>query len=134
MAASDTATESGAIGSYSAFDATMADWKKSLVNWRCGLSEADRHRFGVPPDWNCRDLEFFVSRITFDQLGPDRAAALNAVETRFKLPPDQVEMLIAAGHDALRNNPTFRDFLKSMLGVPTPIATSEVKAREALAE
>jgi hypothetical protein len=134
MAASDTATESGAIGSYSAFDATMADWKKSLVSWRCGLSEADRHRFGVPPDWNCRDLEFFVSRITFDQLGPDRAAALNAVETRFKLPPDQVEMLIAAGHDALRNNPTFRDFLKSMLGVPTPIATSDVKAREALAE
>ena len=43
-------------------------------------------------------------------------------------------MLIAAGHDALRNNPTFRDFLKSMLGVPTPIATSDVKAREALAE
>jgi NTE family protein len=134
MAASDTATESGAIGSYSAFDATMADWKKSLVSWRCGLSEADRHRFGAPPDWNCRDLEFFVSRITFDQLGPDRAAALNAVETRFKLPPDQVEMLIAAGHDALRNNPTFRNFLKSMPSVPTPIATSDVKARETLAE
>jgi NTE family protein len=134
LAASDTATESGAIGSYSAFDATMADWKKSLVGWRCGLSEADRHRFGEPPDWNCRDLEFFVSRITFEELGPDRAAALNKVETRFKLPPDQVEMLIAAGHDALRNNPTFRDFLKSMPGVQTPIATSDVKAREALAE
>jgi NTE family protein len=148
MAASDTATESGAIGSYSAFDATMADWKKSLVNWRCGLSEADRHRFGAPSGWNCRDLEFFVSRITFDQLGPDRSAALNKVETRFKLPPDQIDMLIAAGRDALRNNLTFRDFLKSMPGVlqgpppatepkpphSTPVASSDVKAREASAE
>ena len=57
-------------------------------------------------------------------------------------------MLIAAGHDALRDNPTFRDFLKSMPGVQpgpppatvpkpprsTPVATSEVKAREASAE
>ena len=64
------------------------------------------------------------------------------------MPSDQVEMLIAAGHDALRNNPTFRDFLKSMPGVqpagppvavakptrPTPIATSDIKAREASAE
>ena len=31
MATSDTATESGAIGSYSAFDATMNDWKTQLV-------------------------------------------------------------------------------------------------------
>jgi hypothetical protein len=46
-------------------------------------------------------------------------------------------MLIAAGHDALRNNPTFRDFLKSMPGIQpgsTPIATSDVKVREALAK
>jgi hypothetical protein len=57
-------------------------------------------------------------------------------------------MLIAAGHDALRTNPTFRDFLKSMPGVqpgpppttvPTPrhsapVATSDVEAREASAE
>jgi len=122
MATSDTATESGAIGSYSAFDASMADWKKSLVNWRCGLSEADRHRFGAPPGWNCRDLEFFVSRITFDQLGPDRSAALNKVETRFRLPPDQIDMLVTAGRDALNENPKFREFMGS-LGRPVPPAT-----------
>jgi NTE family protein len=139
MATSDTATESGAIGSYSAFDGTMADWKKTLVNWRCELSEADRHRFGAPPGWNCRDLEFFIGRITFDQLGPDRAAALNKVETRFKLPPDQVEMLIAAGHDALNENPRFRAFMNS-LGRPvppapaTPVATPVLKPHEASAQ
>jgi NTE family protein len=136
------------IGSYSAFDDTMGDWRDDLVRWRCGLSEADRKRLGAPPGWNCRDVKFFVGRISFDQLGPDRAAALNAVETRLKLPLDQVETLIAAGHDALRTNPTFRDFLKSMPGVQpspppvtvptprhsTPVATSDIEAREASAE
>lgn len=120
MASSDTATESGAIGSYSAFDATMDDWRKSLVAWRCGLSEAERTRLGAPPGWNCRDVHFFISRLTFDQLGPEREAALNRIETRLKLPPDQVDLLIAAGHDALNNNPEFRAFMKSLPGTARP--------------
>ena len=120
MATSDTATESGAIGSYSAFDATMEDWRKSLVAWRCGLSDADRRRFGAPPGWNCKDVHFFISRLAFDQLGPQREAALNKIETRFKLPPDQVELLIAAGRDVLNTNPTFRAFMQSLPGTPRP--------------
>ena len=121
MATSDTATESGAIGSYSAFDATMSDWRKTLISWRCGLSEADRHRFGAPPGWNCRDVEFFISKISFDALGPDRAAALNRVETRFQLPPDQIDMLITAGRDALSANPKFRAFIASLGRAPPPV-------------
>jgi NTE family protein len=42
MAASDTATGAGALGSYSTFDETMGDWQDELVRWRCGLSEAER--------------------------------------------------------------------------------------------
>jgi NTE family protein len=118
MASSDTATDSGAIGSYSAFDATMTDWRKTLIAWRCGLSQAERQRLGAPPGWNCRDVQFFISRITFDQLGPERAAALNAVETRFKLPPDQVDMLIQAGRDGLNANPQFRGFMASFGRAP----------------
>src|SRR5262249_55594143 len=91
MATSDTATDSGALGSYSAFDDTMSDWQEDLVHWRCGLSQADRKRFGAPPNWNCRDVQFFISKISFEALGAQREAALNRVETRFKLPPDQVE-------------------------------------------
>ena len=84
------------------------------MRWRCGLSEADRRRFGAPPGWNCRDVQFFISRITFDDLGPQRSAALNAVETRLKLPPDQIDMLIAAGRDALKANAKFRAFMNSL--------------------
>ena len=46
---------------------------------------------------------------------------LNAVDTRFRLPVDQVDAVIAAGRDALRVNPTFREFLKGM-GRATPPA------------
>jgi NTE family protein len=143
MATSDTATESGAIGSYSAFDVTMADWRKTLVSWRCGLSEADRHRFGAPPGWNCRDLEFYISKISFDALGADRSAALNRVETRFQLPADQIDMLVTAGRDALNVNPKFRAFVTSLGRAPppvppaapaAPVATSDDAAQHASAE
>jgi NTE family protein len=59
-----------------------------------------------------------VNRVGFDQLGAQRAAMLNAVDTRLKLPTDQVDAVIAAGRDALRINPTFRDFLRGMGGRP----------------
>ena len=130
MATSDTATESGAVGSYSAFDATMTDWKNQLVAWRCGLSEADRRKYGAPVGWNCRDVQFFIGRISFDQLGPERQAALNQVETRLRLPADQVEMLISAGRDALAVNPKFRAFLTSLGRTPpSPVERPPGKPR-----
>jgi NTE family protein len=124
-AASDTATESGAVGSYSAFQDTMNSWQHMLIDWRCGLSAADRRRFGAPSGWNCRDVKFFIGRVSFEQFDPQRAAALNAVETRFTLPAQQVDLLIDAGRDALKSNIAFRSFLGSLGHAPargTPVA------------
>jgi NTE family protein len=136
-AASDTATESGAVGSYSAFQDTMDNWQDALVDWRCKLSAADRRRFGAPPGWNCRDVKIFVGRVAFDQLGPQRAAALNSVETAFKLPPEQVDMVISAGHDAVKSSSVFRSFLTSLGGRPpppgVPVAAPAGTPQEALA-
>ena len=140
MATSDTATDAGAIGSYSSFAGTMGDWQNDLIRWRCGLSQADRRRYGAPPGWNCKDVKFFIGKISFDQLGPEREAALNAVETRFKLPPDQIDLLINAGRDALRSNVAFRSFLNSLPRVPpraapaVPVATSDVNPHQAQAD
>jgi NTE family protein len=129
-AASDTATESGAVGSYSAFQDTMEEWKKTLINWRCRLSPADRAKFHAPPNWNCRDIEFFMGRVAFEQLGPERAAALNAVETRFTLPPDQIDMIITAGRDALSTSTAFHAFLRSLprSAPSTPAAAAPLPA------
>lgn len=113
-AAIDTTMDASVGASYTAFERTMSDWQSALVKWRCGLSAADRARYGVRPGWNCHDLKFFVGRIGFDQLDPARAAELDKVPTRFNLPQQQVDEVIAAGRDAARINPTLKAFLASM--------------------
>jgi len=138
-AASDTATESGAVGSYSAFEDTMNRWQDVLIKWRCRLSPAERQKYGAPPGWNCRDVRLYLARVSFDLLGPERATALSAVETRFKLPPDQVEMVVAAGRDALKANSVFRSFVKSIGAPPrpapgTPVASPAESTLEADAQ
>jgi NTE family protein len=118
MAAADTAGQASVNASYTAFQATMADWQRQLINWRCALSPELRHRYGAPANWNCRDLKLAVTRVGFDQLGAERAKVLNAVDTRLKLPADQVDTVIASARDALSVNPAYIDFLKSLGGRP----------------
>ena len=120
MAASDTAVQASVRSSYAAFQRTMADWQRQLISWRCGLGEAQRKRYGVPANWNCRDLKIYVDRVSFDQLGSERAKTLNAVDTRLKLPLKEVDAVIAAGHDALRASPTYREFLRGLGGRASP--------------
>jgi NTE family protein len=121
MATADTATGSSAAQSYTAFNEMMRDWQSKLISWRCRLSATERARLGAGANWNCRDVKFFVSRVGFEHLGPERAAKLDAVETRFKLPQQQVDMVIAAGRDAVLSNTRFRAFLQSVGGsVPGP--------------
>ena len=116
MATADTATGSSAAQSYTAFSEMMNDWQDRLVAWRCRLSATERARLGAGPGWNCRDVKFYVSRVGFEQLGQERAAQLDAVETRFRLPPAQVDMVVAAGRDALNANTKFRAFVRSLDG------------------
>ena len=81
----------------------------------------------MPAKWDCHDLKFFVGRINFEQLGTLRATALNSIPTRFKLSPEDVEKLIAAGQDALRSNSTFRAFLSSIDRRAVTAASSTAK-------
>ncbi|OPF93689.1 patatin-like phospholipase family protein [Rhodopseudomonas palustris] len=113
-AAVDTTIDASVGASYTAFDRTISDWREKLVRWRCGLSAADRARYGAGPGWDCRDLRFFVGRLAFDQLEAQRAASLERIATRFVLPPQQVDELISAGRDVLRQNPVFRAFAASL--------------------
>jgi NTE family protein len=113
-AAADTAMVASVHASYTAFDRTMLEWQTALMRWRCALTQGERQKLGVGANWNCRDLKFFVTRVGFDQLGPEREAALDAVPTSFRLPPDMVDAVIAAGRDALRANTTYGAFLKSL--------------------
>jgi NTE family protein len=113
-AAADTAIDASVNQSFTAFDRIMQDWQGTLIKWRCGLSAADRAKYGARPGWNCHDLKLFVGRVGFDQLDPARAAELETIPTRFRLPPEQVDSVIAAGRDALRNNPAYRSFASGL--------------------
>jgi NTE family protein len=123
-AAADTAIDSSARSSFTAFDQTMTEWRDALVHWRCSLSLADRQNYGATAR-DCRDLKFFVGRINFEQLGAQRAFELNSIPTRFRLSHQDVERLISAGQDALRSNMTFRAFLSSINGKVLAAASSK---------
>ena len=114
MAAADTAIDASTRASFTAFERTNNEWQAALVRWRCGLPAAERRKLGAPPNWNCRDLKFFVGRVAFDQLGDERARRLNAIPTRFKLPAEDVDLLIGAGANSVRANGVFKAFLASL--------------------
>jgi NTE family protein len=118
-AASDTALSASVRASYTAFQAILSDYQRQLVSWRCSLSPELRKRYGAGPNWSCQDIKLILTRVAFEQLGPARAKTLNAVDTRFKLPVDQVDAVIAAGRDALSANPQYREFLRGLGARPS---------------
>ena len=59
---------------------------------------------GTLAGWNCRDVSFVVEDVTFEDFPPEQRARLNAIETRLKLPADQVDLLISAGREAVQSN------------------------------
>jgi len=113
-AAADTAIDSSVRSSYAAFTALANDWNGKLKRWRCGLSAAERSRLGVGANWKCGDVSFYIERLSFDQLGPERAGLLNAIPTRFSLPAEQVDQLIAGGADALRQSKAYQSFRRGL--------------------
>jgi NTE family protein len=114
MATADTATEAGTRASYTAFVSLMNDWVAKVRRWRCALSAAERQRLGVAANWRCSDVNVFVERVGFDQFDPARATVLNAIPTRFQLPQQSVDLLIEAGAEAVRTNPTYQAFRRGL--------------------
>ncbi len=81
--------------------------------WRASTSSAARCRLELP------GRAIFIDEIEFEDLGRERAKQLSAIDTRFVLPRDQVDLAIAAGRDALRTNEQFQQFSGSLRGRPS---------------
>jgi NTE family protein len=111
----DTTIDANTRSSYTAFAATMKNWRDDLVRWRCGLKADEVARLrGTGGRWNCRDLKITVARLAFDQLDRARAKQLNDIPTSFTLPAASVDELVRAGGDALQASPAFQKFFKEM--------------------
>jgi hypothetical protein len=122
MAVTDTAISNSVRDGYDAFRLTMDNWQKDLVQYRCALKQTEVKRLrGTLDGWNCRDLKFFIGTVNFDDVGAGERAKLNRVATRLALPTPEVDLTIAAGTEALRNEPTFIGALRSMGG---PLVTA----------
>src|SRR6185437_1287404 len=91
----DTIIDANTRSSYAAFEATLRNWRNELVRWRCGLKRDEVRRLrGRGGPWNCRDVTFTVTRVSFQQLDAARAKALNDVPTSFTLTPEQVDEVV----------------------------------------
>jgi hypothetical protein len=108
-ALSHTAITSSMREGYDALKYAVDAWRDELVRYRCSLSRAEVRRLrGSAGPWNCRDIEIIVENLSFRDADPRNIDALNRVPTRLALKPDQVELVIEAGRQAVRSKPAIQ--------------------------
>lgn len=102
----DTTIAASTRHGFDAVDLALQGWQQELVQYRCGLSKAQvlRNR-GTLAGWNCRDVIVTTEHLTFREADPAQYEALNRVPTRLHLNPQQVDLVVEAGRDAVRRNP-----------------------------
>jgi hypothetical protein len=114
-AVTDTAISNSVRDGYDAFRATMDRWQRDLIDYRCSLKQGEVKRLrGSVAGWNCRDLNFYVSDVSFADVEPTKRAKLQNIKTRLKLPKSEVDLAITGGAEALRNDPVFVRAMQSM--------------------
>jgi NTE family protein len=109
-AVTDTAIDSAVRSGFDAFRLSVRDWEEATRKWRCSLSGAEARRLGASRDWRCGNIRFEINVIAFNRFDPKLATKLNAIPTRFKLEPEEVDLLIRLGHDAVASQTTLKAF------------------------
>lgn len=116
-AVTDTSLESSKRASLDIFASVMDQWHDQIVTWRCGLSNADVIQYGGSiADWDCRDFNIYLSRVSFSLLDPPDAKRLSQLPTSLSLPAADVDALIAGGGEALTRAPAFQNFVNNTAG------------------
>ena len=113
QAVSDTAVDSNVRAAYDAFVGEMEKWRERMIDYRCGLTPPEVASLrGSTEGWDCRTLSLQVAKVSFDQMRePSVRARLEKIPTRFKIPKDDVDLLISSAGSLLRQNPSYREFL-----------------------
>lgn len=97
-AVADTAVDSAVRSSFEVMRLQMRLWEQKLKSWRCSLDPAEVAQVrGSAEGWDCNKVSIRVEHVAFEDLGPDQAAKLGRIPTRFKLERDQVKMTVEAG-------------------------------------
>jgi len=95
------------------FFQAMKDWREDIIIYRCGLDERQvREISGDRQGWDCKDVQFHILDLTFDQvMDPSLRANLKEIPTAYVLPRDQTDLLVKTAGELLRNHPHFKNFL-----------------------
>jgi NTE family protein len=111
----DTAIDMNMRLAFDAFVAMTHAWRDDVVKYRCSLSaERAAQLRGNNRPWKCDDLEIVVTRLSFDDLDPERARRLANVPTRLVLSAQTIDELIAAGIEVVTTNPPVRRFSEQL--------------------
>ncbi len=113
QAVSDTAVDANVRAAYDAFLAEMEKWRDRMIEYRCGLTPPEVASLrGSTDGWDCRELSLQVAKVSFDQMRePSVRARLDKIPTSFKLPKEEVDLLISSAGSLLRQNPNYKNFL-----------------------
>ncbi len=113
QAVSDTAVDANVRAGYDAFVTEMEKWRERMIEYRCGLTPPEVASLrGSTEGWDCHNLSLQVAKVSFEQMREANVRArLEKVPTRFKLPKEDVDLLISSAGSLLRQNPNYREFL-----------------------
>lgn len=89
---------------FDAFQATLNEWERDLIDWRCKLSTEDAVRLGAGSGWDCKAVNFRTDMISFADLSQAQFDELSQVPTVVSLPKESVDHLIAGGKQAIAEN------------------------------
>jgi len=128
-----TAVSSSMRSGYDALELSVAEWRRQLVAFRCGLSSAQVKRYrGTLAGWNCRDVQIVVEHISFRDAPLEHRRELFDVPTRLVLRPDQVDLVIEAGRQAIRGRASIqRAVARTRLHAGVPAAVAPLPRPEA---
>ncbi len=112
-AVSDTAVDANVRAAYDAFVTEMEKWRERLIEYRCSLTPPEVASLrGSTDGWDCHSLSLQVAKVSFDQMRePSVRGRLEKIPTRFKLPSNDVDLLISSAGSLLRQNPSYKEFL-----------------------
>ena len=119
FASVDAAIDTNMRLSYDSFLVMSRRWQDELVAWRCGRPQAEQdEQRARQPGWSCNDVQVSVSRISFDDLLPQRAFRLHQISTSLTLSQADVDDVIEAGRDAMQRNGMVQTFSHTVAGTP----------------
>src|SRR5258706_1696651 len=112
LSATDAAVDTAARQSADTFDSMIADWERSIVAFRCGLSSGEAARLGARDGWECRDVKFTVAHLSIQALERPYRERIDAIPTRLTLEPAQIDDTIEGARRGTLALPGLRDYVR----------------------